>query len=449
MNISREKKDDLNEVIKMQIVADDYNEKVESALKDYKKKARVDGFRPGMVPMGMIKKLYYKPVLAEEINKMVSEKLMEYIKEEKLQILGEPLAHESQKQIDFDKDTEFEFAFEIGLYPEFTSDVSTKDKIAFYEIQVDDKAIEDTLADVSKRYGQLKDAEEISDTGVIKGKIFASGPEGEEMENGIVVDDVSISLDVMKDEEIKNSFKGFKVGERVIFDLKKAYPNDTEISSLLKITKEEATNVEGLFTLEISSIQVFQDHEINQELFDQVYGEGQVNSLEEFKEKIKSELASNFQRESEYRFSIDARKYYLEKTNIDLPIDFLKRWMIETNENITAEQVEKDITEYEEDFKWQIIKNQILKENEIKTSEEEMYEFSKSLTRNQFYGYGLYNIPEDYLEKYASEQLAKPESARKMYEQLMEQKAFRFIQDTVTLEKRAVSLDEFKQLFQK
>ena len=450
MNISREKIDELNEVIKLQIVAEDYSEKVDTALKDYKKKARIDGFRPGMVPMGLIKKLYYKPVLADEINKMVSDSLLGYIREEKLRILGEPLPRkDSEKEINFDTDTEFEFSFDIGLYPEFTSSVSDQDKIVFYEIAIDDKAIEDTLADVSKRFGELVPVEEVTDNEYLKGYLYQSDAEGTPLEEGIVVDEASISLEVMKDEIIKKQFEGAKVGSKLTFDLKKAYPNDTEISSLLTISKEDAATLEGPFTFEIKEIQGFKSHEINQELFDKVYGEGQVNSEEEFRTKVREELTSNYRRESEYRFSIDARKYFLNRTKIELPLEFLKRWMIETNKNFTPEQVEKDITEYEEDFKWQIIKDQVIKENEIKTSEEEMFEFSKTLTRNQFYGYGLYNIPEDYLEQYSREQLAKPESSRKMYDQLMEQKAFRFIQETVSLDRKEVSMDEFRQLFEK
>jgi trigger factor len=313
-----------------------------------------------------------------------------------------------------------------------------KDKIVFYEIAIDDKAIEDTLVDVSKRFGELVPVEEVTDNEYLKGYLYQSDAEGTPLEEGIVVDEASISLEVMKDEIIKKQFEGAKVGSKLTFDLKKAYPNDTEISSLLKIDKEEAATLEGPFTFEIKEIQGFKSHEINQELFDKVYGDGQVNSEEEFRTKVREELTSNYRRESEYRFSIDAREYFLNRTKIELPLDFLKRWMIETNEKLTPEQVEKDITEYEEDFKWQIIKDQVIKENEIKTSEEEMFEFSKTLTRNQFYGYGLYNIPEDYLEQYSREQLAKPESSRKMYDQLMEQKAFRFIQETVSLDRKEV-----------
>lgn len=449
MNISREKIDDLNEVINLKIGSEDYSEKVDVALKDYRKKARIDGFRPGMVPMGLIKKLYYKPVLAEEINKMVSENLLKYIRDEKIRILGEPLPHSNEKQIDFDKDTEFEFSFDIGLYPEFTASVSDNDKIDFYEIKIDEQEIEKTLADVSKRFGELVPAEEVTGNEYLKGNLYQSDAEGTLVENGISVEDASISLDIMKDDDIRKLFTGAKAGDKITFDLKTAYPNNTDLSSLLKITKEEAEAVKGLFTFEIKEIQVFKDHEINQGLFDKVYGEGQVSSEEDFRQKIREELAHNYQRESEYKFSLDAKEYFINKAKIDLPIDFLKRWMIETNKNITAEQVEKDISEYEDDFKWQIIKDQIVKENEITASEEEVFEFSRAMTRNQFYGYGLHNIPEDYIDQYSREQLAKKDAARKIYDQLLEQKAYRFIQESVKLEKKEVKMDEFKKLFEK
>lgn len=450
MNISREKIDDLNEVITLNIGVDDYNEKVESALKDYKKKARLDGFRPGMVPMGLIKKLYFKPVLADEINKIVSENLMNYIREEKIRILGEPLPHiDNEKEIDFDKDTEFEFSFDIGLYPEFTTTITDKDKIVYYEISLDEKEVEKAIDDVKKRHGQFDSKDVVTGSEILKGKIFQSDDAGTPVENGIQAEESTITPDVIKIAKIKKQFVGARAGQKITFDLRKAFPDDADIGSMLNISREEAERATGIFTFEISEINEFKDHEINRELFDKVYGEGQISTEEEFRHKIREELKTSYARESDYRFTIDTREYYIKQADINLPLEFLKRWMKENNEKLTDEQIEKDMNEYEEDFKWQVIKDQIIKENEIKATEEEVQDYSRIVTRNQFFGYGLYNIPDDYIDQYSREQLAKPETARKIYDQLLEEKLFRFIKERVKLNRKEVTADKFRQLFEK
>ncbi len=451
MNITKEKTDDLNAVITIQIEADDYSQKVNEVLKDYKKKARIDGFRPGMVPMGLINKLYYKPVLAEELNKIVSENLMSYIKNEKIRILGEPLPHpEENKKIDFDTDTEFQFSFDIGLYPEFEMHISDKDKIPYYIIKIDEKMVEDTVTEVSKRYGEMIPSGEVAKNEMLKGTLIQTDKTGTGVEGGVIVEEASMSLEVMKDDKIRGLFKGKKTGDHVTFNIKKAFPNDTELSALLKISKEELVALdEGIFTFEIKEILVFKPHEVNKELFEKVYGKGQVTTIDEFREKIKEELLESYTHESDYRFSVDARKYYLAESNISLPSGFLKRWLYESSENLTEEQVEKNFPEYEDEFKWQIIKDQIIRENELKITEEEAFEHAKSVTRNQFYGYGMHNIPEDYIEQYAREQLAKPESAKKLYDQQFEEKVINFIKKNVKLARKEITSEKFKELYEK
>lgn len=451
MNISREKIDELNAVITIKIDAEDYSQKVDDVLKDYKKKAKIDGFRPGMVPKGLIKKLYYKPVLAEEINKIVSENLMTYIKNEKIRILGEPLPHhDTEKKIDFDNDKEFQFSFDIGLYPEVSVSISEKEKIPYYNIKIDEKIVQDTLIDVTKRHGEMVPSEQITDNGLLKGTLIQTDASGNPVEEGISVEEATLSLEVMKDKKVIGLFKGAKVGDKITFDIKKALPNDTELSSLLKVSKEEVSLLkDGIFTFEIKEILRFKEHELNKELFEKVYGKGQVTTEEEFREKIKEELAESYGKESDYRFAIDARKHFLGISQIDLPTEFLKRWMLESNENVNEEEVEKNFSEYEEEFRWQIIKDQIIRDNELKITEEEVLEYAKAVTRNQFYGYGMYNVPDDYIEQYAREQLAKPGSAKRMYDQQFEEKIMSFIKQNVKLVKKEITTEKFKELYEK
>jgi len=450
MNITNQKIDDLNAVVSIKISPEDYQAKVDEVLKDYRKKAKIDGFRPGMVPMGLVKKLYYKPILAEEINKIVGENLMKYIKDEKLKILGEPLPHmDDAKAIDFEKDSEFEFSFDLGLSQEFSLNVSDKDKIAYYTIKVEDDVIAEYSDNVTKRFGDFSAVDAAEKDELIKGNLQQLNSDGNLSEEGIKAENISMSLDVMKDESVKKLFIGKKAGESVDFDLRKAYPSDVELGSLLRIDKELVSSVDGLFRIEIAEILQFKNHEINQELFDKVYGEGIVNSEAEFKEKLIEELKGNYERESNYKFAIDTKEYLINKAKLALPVDFLKRWILETNDKISAEQLEKEFSDYEKEFQWQLIKDKLIRENDIKVTEEELLEYSVALARNQFYQYGLYNVPDEHIIQYAREQLGKKEEARRLYDQKYEDSIYKMMKEKVKLDKKEVTAEKFKKMFEK
>ncbi len=449
MNITNQKIDNLNAVVSIKIVPEDYKDKVEEVLKDYRKKAKIDGFRPGMVPMGLVKKLYYKPILAEEINKIISENLMNYIRDEKIKILGEPLPHrDDDKIIDFEKDTEFEFSFDLGLFEDFSLNVSEKDKIVYYTIKVEDSVVNEYSDNVTKRFGEFAPVEKAGKDELIKGTLMQLDSQSNVVEEGIKAENISMSLDMMKDDSVKVLFNGKKAGESVDFDLRKAYPSDVELSSLLRIDKELAASVEGPFRIEISEILEFKKHEINQELYDKVYGENIVKSEAEFREKLVEELKANYERESNYKFALDSKEYLLKKANLALPVDFLKRWILETNEKMTSEQIDKEFADYEKEFQWQLIKDQMIRENDIKVSEEEMLEYAVALARNQFYQYGLYNVPDEHIIQYAKEQLTKKEESRRLFDQKYEDSIFKLMKEKVKLDKKEVSADKFKKLFE-
>jgi trigger factor len=450
MNISQENTDKLNAILNVKVEEADYAERVEKVLKDYRKQAKVDGFRPGMVPMGIIKKMYHTPVLVDEVNKLVSESLFNYLQENKVNILGEPLPHKDDVQkFDFEKDTEFEFKFDLGLAPELNMEVSAKDKVPFYKIKVDKKQQDEHKDSLLKRVGEFKAVEKAGNDELIKGSLVKVDKEGKEVENGIRVDNISMSLEMMKDDDQRVLFSGAAGGDQVVFDVKKAFPNDTELASLLRIDKTEVAMLEGTFKCFIDEVNKFERAELGQEFYDKVYGEGEVKTEEEFTKRVIEEIALNYERESEYRFMVDAREALIKKAKIDLPVEFLKRWMVETNEQITEEQVAEDFEKYEDDFRWQLIKEHLLKQQDIKVSEEEALEAAKAMVLNQYMQYGMSNVPEEYLENYAKEMMAKPEESRKFYEQKGEEKLISYIKSVVKLDEKEVSSEKFRKLYEK
>lgn len=450
MDISREQNDQLNAVITVKLEEPDYQERVDNVLKDYRKKANIKGFRPGKVPMGMIRKMYYKPVLVDEINRMVSEKLMTYIQEEDLQILGEPLPHGGDAtDPDFDNDKEFEFKFDLGLAPDLDVEVSEKDKIPYYKIKVEKKLIDEQVENVAKRFGEFSLVEKVGSDELIVADLYQLDEEGNRVEEGVVSEGASMSLDMMKDEKEKKKFTDKKVEDKVVFNVKKTYPNEAELASLLKVEKDDLETLNGSFEAEIKEVKEFVKHEVNQELFDKVYGEGNVNTIDEFRSKIEEELKMNYERESNYKFALDVKDYYTDKAKVELPIDFLKRWIVATNEEITEEKIDEEFEKYEEEFKWQLVKDKIVKDNEITVSDEELFEYAFILSKNQFYQYGLYNVPDEQIESFAKEQLQKPEEARRLRNQKSEDKIVKFIKETVKLDEKEVTEEKFRKLFEK
>ena len=450
MNISQENTDKLNAILNVKVEQADYAERVDKVLKDYRKQAKVDGFRPGMVPMGLIKKMYHTPVLVDEVNKLVSESLFNYLKENNVNILGEPLPHkDEEKKFDFEKDTEFEFKFDLGLAPELSMEVSAKDKVSFYKIKVDKKQQDEYKDQLLQRFGEFKAVDKAGNDELIKGSLVKVDKEGKEVENGIRADNISMSLEMMKDDDQRVLFSGTSGGDQVVFDVKKAFPNDTELASLLRIDKTEVAMLEGTFKCFIDEVNKFEKAVLSEDFYNKVYGEGEVKTEEEFTRRVTEEIALNYERESEYRFMVDAREALIKKAKIDLPVEFLKRWMVETNEQITEEQVAEDFEKYEDDFRWQLIKEQLLKQQDIKVSEEEALEAAKGMALNQYMQYGMSNVPDEYLENYAKEMMSKPEEARKFYEQKGEEKLISYIKSTVKLEEKEVSSEKFRKLYEK
>ncbi len=451
MNIVKENVEGLNAVLKVTVEQADYQDRVTKALGDYRKKAKIDGFRPGMVPAGIINKLYRKPVMAEEINKMVSEAISKYIYEEKIKLLGEPMPSEAhQKDVDWDNDTNFEFAFDLGLAPEIEVKLSGRDKLPYYEIKIDQELRDSYTTSYRRRYGKMLPGEIAGEEDVMRGKVEQLDTTGNPMENGIMVDDAFVSLKMVTDAEQKSKFVGSKAGDIIDFDIRKTFTNDTDLAAMLKIKKEEVELLTPDFRFIPTEVRSFQESEINQEFFDKVYGEGVVNSLEEFNQRVDSDIRANLSRESDFKFALDVKEKLMEKTKMELPDSFLKRWLFAINEGkFTLEQIEKDYEHFANDLKWQMIRDHVAVTNEIKISEEDVLEKAKEFALDQFKNYGFLNVPESEVENFAHRILSNKEEDRRIREKLVEDKVLEVIKGIVKLDVKEITTKEFDQLFSK
>jgi len=449
MNITRESIDDLNAVLKIQVEKADYDGNVEKVLRDYRKKANIKGFRPGMVPIGLIKKMYGKAVQIDEINKVVTENIQKYITDEKIEILGDPLPKiDDNEKIDFDTQESFTFSFELGLAPAFETKLSKKNKVTYYEIAADEKMKNDYLDNYTRRYGKFEKADISEEKDILKGRIEAIDDKGTTVPDGISVDDTSLSIEVIKDKKIKKQFIGRAEKDSIDFDLRKAFPNDNEIAGLLKKQKDEILNISGDFRFTVNEISRFRPAELNQELFDRIYGENIIHSEEEFRNRVNEEITANLRNESEYKLSLDLKKLALDKSEFQLPDAFLKRWLLKVNEKTTEEQVEKEFDNFSRDLKWQLIRNKIARTNELKITEEELLKEAEKITRYQFSQYGLFYATDEQVGNYAKETLKREEDAKRIADKILEEKVNLILKDIVKLENKSVSIEEFNKLFE-
>ena len=449
MNISKENIDDLNAVLKIKIEKTDYEDKVETVLKDYRKKATIKGFRPGMVPIGLIKKMYGKAVQIDEINKIVTENIQKYITDEKLEILGDPLPKaDEQDKIDFETQEDFTFSFELGLTPTFELKLSKKNKINQYNIIVDEKMRSQYLENYTRRYGELKKTEQIEEKDVVKGRIEAIDENGNVIPEGPSVEETSLGIDIIKDGKIKKEFIGKNIHDTIDFDLKKAFPNDTEIAGILHKKKEEVADLGANYRFTVNEISRFYPAELGKELFHKVFGEGVINSEEEFMKKIEEEIVANLKRESDFKLMMDIKNMTMEKTDFQLPEEFLKKWLLRVNEKSTAEQIEKEFDSFSKDLKWQLIRNKVARDNEVKISEEELQKEAENITRYQFQQYGLFYTTDEQIANYAKETLKRDEDAKRIADKILDEKVILLIKELVKLEDKSVTTEEFNKLFE-
>lgn len=448
MNVSLKNSDAVNGVITVAIEKADYAEKVDKGLRNFRQKANIPGFRKGMVPMGMVKKMYGKSVLAEEVNKLVSENLFGYIRENKLNVLGEPLPSlTEQKEIDFDTQEDFEFVFDVALAPEVNVQLGKEDTLPYYRIAIDDETVDTQVKAYQAQMGTYEKAGTVEAKDMVKGTL-AELENGMPKEGGLVVEGAVLMPEYLKDEEEKNKFIGAAVNTVVTFNPAKAYQGaDVEVASLLKINKDEAAKYTGDFTFEIAEITRHKEAELNAELFEKVFGANAVATEEEFRNKIKEALAEQTVPESNFRFMEDARASLMAKAgDVTFPDAFLKRWLKVSDEKKTGEDIEATYPKIIDDLKFHLIKEKLVQDNGIKVEEEDMNAFARRVAKSQFAQYGMMSVPDDVLDRYAKDMLKNQDTARNILDRVVEEKLIDYLKNNVTIDEKTVSLDEFRKL---
>jgi trigger factor len=450
MNIKFESADKINGLMTISIEQADYQEAVDKKLKEYRKKAQVPGFRPGMVPMGLIKKQYGTAVKVDEVNRILGEKLYEYVRENKIQMLGEPLPNEEKQQPqDLAGDGPFEFVFDIAVAPEFKAELTNKDKVDFYTIKVDDKLIDDQVQMYASQAGEFVEAQEWSGNDTLKGDIRQLDEKGNTLEGGITVEGGMIMPSYVKGEDEKKKFDGAKLGDIITFNPKKAYPdNDAEVAALLKTDKEAVKDLDADFSFQITEIRHFQPAAVDAKLFEKVFGEG-VKDEADFRQRIADSLKGQLVLNSDFKFLRDVRAYVEKKVgDLQFPEALLKRVMLNNNKDKGEEFVEKNFKASIDELKWHLIKEQLVAATEIKVEDADLKAVAKDAIRAQFAQYGMTNIPEDVLDNYAEEQLKKRENVESFVERAIDVKLTQALKGIVKLTEKEVTLDEFNKMMQ-
>ncbi len=448
MKVSFENPDKINGLLTITVEEDDYKSEVDKTLKDYRKKANVPGFRPGQVPMGMIKRQFGGAVKMDAVNKIVGEQINKYIADNKINMLGQPLASEAQQPQDLEKEAPYTFIFDIAVAPEFDIELTAKDKIDYYDITVDDALIDRQVEMFASRLGKNADVEEYADGDVVKGDLRELDEKGNTKENGLTVEAAMVMPEYIKAAAQKKLFKGAKVGDVITFNPRKAYKDrDAELASLLKVGKDKLAEHEGDFSYQITNIQRFENHPVDQELFDQTFGKGQVKDEKEFRAKIAEGLKKQLEMDSDYKFLQDVRKYAEEKVGqLTYPDALLKRVMKENNKEKNQEFIDKNYEASIRELTWSLIRNKLSEKAQVKVNDDDVRNAARETARVQFAQYGMNNVPDEYVNNYADQLLKKQESVQQFVDRAVDLKLIEAIKEVVKLNKKSISLDDFNKM---
>lgn len=444
MNISKEHIDELNAVVKVKIGPEDYQERVEKALKNHQKQAAMPGFRPGKVPSGLIKKMYGKSVLADELNKILSDELYNYIRNNELDVLGNPLPKPENDEVDIETQTEFEFNFDMALAPKFELSIGSDLQFTEYNVAVDDKLIDGYVSDLARRYGNISATEVAAAGDLIYGTFVELDANGEILPGGIFKSS-TMFLDnpVREDHQV---LVGVKADDKVVLNARQLAEDTSALAQKLGIEPQAAESMTTNFQFTVNNISRLQEAELNQELFDKIYGPGSVNSTDEFRDRITVELSTMFSGDTEKRLHNDIVEALIARTNLTLPDAFLKRWLLTANEKpITQEQVDAEYDMYAKQLRWQLIENKIIKDNNVQVTAEEATEHVKGLLRENYRKYGMNpdDVNDEELTNNARRVLGKEEEARKVFESIYQQKLMTLYRTVCTISTQNVSYDEF------
>ena len=447
MKISFENPDKVNGLLTITVEEADYQASVEKTLKDYRKKANYPGFRPGMVPMGLIKKQYGASAKMDAINKLIGEQIYKYMQDNKIQMLGEPLPSEKQEAQDLEKPAPYTFAFDIAVAPEFKIELNGHNKIDHYTIIVDDALIDRQVEMFTSRNGTYEKAESYEDNDMLKGDLRELDEKGNTKEDGITVETASNLTNNIKDEAQKALFNGAKLGDIITLNVSKAFENEAEIASLLKVERDRVKDIKSDFSYQITDIQRYKKHPVDQELFDSLFGKDTVKSEKEFREKIAEGLKEQLAVDADYKFILDVRAYCEKKVGkLEFPDALLKRIMLNNNKDKGEEFVEKNYEQSIKELTWHLIKEQLVADNQIKVNDEDVLNAAKETARVQFAQYGMNNVPDEYVENYAKEILKKRENVDGLVDRAVDIKLTDALKKVVKLNEKEISLDDFNKM---
>ena len=437
MEIKSNKIDELNIALSIEIKEDDYAEDLKKKLSAYRRKADIKGFRKGMAPAALIQKLYGVQARSEAVNDMLAKSLQDYISDNKLNIIGEPLPSEDKKSIDWENDKDFEFDFDIALSPEINLEVSKEDSVAYYNVSVDEKAKESMRASLLGQYGSLEDAESIEDDYFFTAD-FVQGD--------FKVEDTYVAVRSMT-EAGKKEIAGKKIGDVVDVDVNAWFENETDRASMLKLSKEELAGMQPVFQMTVKTIKHFVPAKADQDTFDRIYGKDVVKSEEEFDAKIEERLREEYDRERDYRFMLDVKEYLLAKAAISLPENFMKRWIYYANDGkFTMEDIEKEFDLFLKDYRWQMLRGYFMKKFDIKVSREDLLATAREFAVYQFAMYGINNAPKEQLDKFAENMLSQEREASRIYDKTEDDKCIAAIKEHITLKSEDITIEKLREL---
>ena len=437
MKVTKNQVDDLNMNVTIALDKNDWAEPRKKKLNEFRRTADIRGFRRGMAPMGLIEKLHGGQALAEAVNTLVTDALNGFIEENKLNVLGEPLPSEKQSDNNWDNPDEFTFDFDLAVAPELNLTVTADDKIPYYTVTVTKAALEDYRHGLLKQFGQLESGEAAKEDDFVIAD-FVSGDQK--------IEGSYVSLRSMSDE-VKKEFVGLKKGDTRPVDIVKSFPNEADRAAMFHVKKEELETLPAEWTMTVNDVKTFVDAPLTQKTFDQIFGEGACKDEAEFDAKVKERLQEEYARESDYRFMIDAKEYLIDKAAIQLPDAFMKRWIKFANDDkFTMEQIEAEYDLFAKDFRWNMIRTKIMKDNDLKVGKDEVMKQAMSMAAYQFAMYGMNNVPEEHLAKYAEQLLGDRQQAERIVEKVEDDMALTWVRKTATLEKKKISLEKMREL---
>ena len=447
MKVSFDCPDKINGLLTVTIEEDDFKNDVEKELKNYRKRANVPGFRPGMVPMGLIRRQYGSAVKMDVVNHKLSEEVNKYIQDNKINMLGMPMGSDKQEPVDLEKAAPYTFMFDIAVAPEFDIELNDKDTIDYYDITVDDKLVDQQVDNFASRFGSYQKADEYKDGDVLKGDLRELDADGNTKEGGIEVEGATIMPQYLKDDDQKKLFEGAKAGDIITFNPHKAYAGGAEVATILKVDRDKKDDYQGDFSYQIIEVQHFEKHAVDQELFDQVFGKDEVKDEKSFREKIAEEVKQQLATDQDFRFLQDLRKYAEQKVGqLTYPDALLKRVLKENNKDKDDEFINKNYEASVKDLTWSLIKNKLAEKAEIKVNDDDVKNVAREVARAQFAQYGMQNVGEEYVNNYADELLKQRDTVNQFAERAVDEKLVAKLKPVVKLNHKEISLDDFNKL---